>query len=338
MKKTILITGAAGMIGSNLSHYLIDNTDYEIVGLDDLSGGYHENLPLTNKRFHFHVGGIEEYELLRILFNFYNPSLVYHAAAYAAEGLSPFIRRFNYTNNLVGTANIVNECINHNVQRLVFFSSIAVYGHGPLYGPGPFKEFHIPQPIDPYGIAKYAAEMDIKVAAEQHGLDYVIVRPFNVYGERQNIWDKYRNVLGIWMHNYLNNKPIQIYGDGEQQRSFTYVQDIMRPLERLGIEDEFSKEIFNIGSSVPYTLNELAKIFKVTVGDCQIEYLPARHEVKKAVCSVEKYQTSLENKWTSLQAGMATMWEWVQAQPLRGYGKGPVHEITKGIYDHWKTK
>lgn len=345
MSKTILITGAAGMIGSNLVHHLLETTDHRIIGIDNLSGGYWENLPPHTSEYYpnlkddswrlmFQVRGVGED--LSILFAKYQPDIVYHCAAYAAEGLSPFIRKFNYTNNVVGTANIVNNCIEYGVKRLVFFSSIAVYGHGPLFGPGPFKEFHVPQPIDPYGVAKYACELDIKVAAEQHDLDYVIVRPFNVYGERQNIWDPYRNVLGIWMYNYLNNKPIQIYGDGEQQRSFTYVQDIMEPLRELGENPAHFRETFNIGSSVPYTLNELAKIFQATVGKCDIEYLPARHEVKKAICSVDKYQDRLESRRTTLQAGMHAMWEWVKAQPPRERAEGPRHEITKGVYEHWK--
>lgn len=343
MSKTILITGAAGMVGSNLVHYFLANTDYMVIGIDDLSGGYLENLswntdgsPLSKFRLYKEDLSRKDVEWV---FDTWEPDVVYHAAAYAAEGLSPFIRRFNYTNNLVGTANIVNNCIEYDVERLIFFSSIAVYGNGPIYHDNtPFKEFHIPQPIDPYGVAKYAAELDIQIAGEQHGLDYAIVRPFNVYGERQNIYDPYRNVLGIWMYNYLNGKPIQIYGDGEQQRSFTYVQDIMRPLHRLGTEREFSKSVFNIGSSIPYTLNELVEIFQVTVGPCKIEYLPARHEVKKAVCSVEKYQQRLENKWTSLQAGMSAMWDWVKAQPPRQPKPSPAYEIEKGMYDHWKIK
>lgn len=336
MTKTILITGAAGMIGSNLVHHLLKTTDYNIVGLDDMSGGYHENLPLENRRLNFHVGGVEDYKLTRAIFRNYRPNIVYHAAAYAAEGLSPFIRTFNYTNNLVGTANIVNQCIDYDVERLVFFSSIAVYGN---LTP-PFKETDIPCPIDPYGVAKYAAEMDIRIAGEQHGLDYAIVRPFNVYGERQNIWDKYRNVLGIWIYNYLADvpKPIKIYGDGEQQRSFTYVQDIMKPLKRLGTEPQFSKEIINIGNSISYTLNELAHIFQVVIGKrLEIEYLPARHEVKSAICAVDKY-SDMGTISTPLLAGIIKMWEWARAEPMRQLKESPIYEVTKGMYEHWKIK
>ena len=127
-------------------------------------------------------------------------------AAYAAEGLNPFIRKFNYENNLLATANIINECINNNVKRLVFTSTMAVYGYGD--NNPPFGEEVVPAPIDPYGIAKYGCELDIQVAGDQHGLDWCIIRPHNVYGINQNLWDKYRNVLGIWMYQKINNIPM----------------------------------------------------------------------------------------------------------------------------------
>src|SRR5690606_11980832 len=122
------------------------------------------------------------------VFELYNIEYVYHFAAYAAEGLSPFIRQYNYTNNLVSTANIVNKCIEFSVKRLIFTSSMAVYGAG---NP-PFNESDATAPIDPYGVAKLACEMDIRIAGDQHGLDWCIIRPHNVYGDNQNIWDRYR--------------------------------------------------------------------------------------------------------------------------------------------------
>ena len=154
--------------------------------------------------------------VLANIFKNSKPDYVFHFAAYAAEGLSPFIRTYNYDNNLKATAAIVNECIKHDVKRLVFTSTLAVYGYG--YG-GIFDEKQTPKPIDPYGVAKYACEMDIQIAGEQHGLDWCIIRPHNVYGIKQNIWDKYRNVLGIWMYQHLNGEPMTIFGDGEIGRA-----------------------------------------------------------------------------------------------------------------------
>jgi len=333
--KTILVTGAAGMIGSNLVHALLRETDHKVIGLDDFSGGSDFNLPDEGDRFKLYIGDICDSRVLSNIFmNSKRIDIIYHAAAYAAEGLSPFIRRFNYTNNLVGTASIVNSCIEHEVEKLVFFSSIAVYGKP--WGDFPFKENDILCPVDPYGIAKYACEMDIRVAGEQHGLDWVIVRPFNVYGERQNITDKYRNVFGIWFYNYLNKLPLQIYGDGNQKRSFTYVKDIMYPLIALGELPECSRQIYNLGNDHSYTINEALLIFQKVVGPCEVQHLPPRHEVKNAVCNTDKVSRFDFLEHTSLETGLLNMWEWIQKYPIPTRRVDMPYEITNGLYENWK--
>ena len=202
----ILITGVAGLLGSRLADWIIENKpDVEVWGIDDLSGGYKENV---NSKVKFITNNlVKDTDLLSHVFETEKFDYVFHFAAYAAEGLSPFIRTFNYDNNLRATAFIVNECIKHSVKRLVFTSTLAVYGHGEG---GRFDENQVPKPIDPYGVAKYGCEMDIQIAGEQHGLDWCIIRPHNVYGVKQNIWDKYRNVLGIWMFQYLNGIQLNI--------------------------------------------------------------------------------------------------------------------------------
>ena len=172
----VLITGVAGLLGSRLADWIIENKpEVEVIGVDDLSGGYEENI---NPKVKFWQMNLTEHPIENI-FESHDIDYVFHFAAYAAEGLSPFIRCYNYDNNLKSTAKIVNECIKHNVKRLVFTSSLAVYGHGEG---GIFDEEQQQSPIDPYGVAKYACEMDIKIANEQHGLDYCIIRPHNVYG------------------------------------------------------------------------------------------------------------------------------------------------------------
>ena len=194
----ILITGVAGLLGSRLADWIIENKpEVEVIGIDDLSGGYLENV---NSKVNFWQMNLVDHPIDNC-FQLHQFDYVFHFAAYAAEGLSPFIRQYNYNNNLVATARIVNNCIKYDVKRLIFTSTLAVYGHG--YG-GIFDETQVPKPIDPYGVAKYACEMDIQIAGEQHGLDYCIIRPHNVYGRKQNIWDKYRNVLGIWMYQHMN--------------------------------------------------------------------------------------------------------------------------------------
>jgi UDP-glucose 4-epimerase len=181
MKVNILITGVAGLLGSRFADWITENkSEIQIIGVDDLSGGYIENI---NEKIEFHQININD-EKFKNIFEMHKIDYVFHFAAYAAEGLSPFIRKYNYENNLLATAQIVNQCIKHDVKRLIFTSTLAVYGHGNY---GIFDEEQIPKPIDPYGVAKYACEMDIQIAGEQHGLDWCIIRPHNVYGIKQNI-------------------------------------------------------------------------------------------------------------------------------------------------------
>ena len=232
----IVITGVAGLLGSRFADWIIENTSNSVIGIDNLSGGYIENV---NPSAAFYKRDLVTDDISDI-FEKKQVDLVYHFAAYAAEGLSPFIRKYNYSNNLVATANVINSCINYRVKRLIFTSSMAVYGHGKP----PFDEGDLLKPIDPYGIAKMACEKDIQVAGEQHGLDWSIIRPHNVYGIKQNIWDRYRNVLGIWMYQYLNGEPMTIFGNGEQTRAFTFIDDVLEPMWKVGIQDNCSKEMF----------------------------------------------------------------------------------------------
>ena len=304
MSKTILITGVAGLLGSRLADWIVENhPDYKIIGIDDLSGGYIENINPSVLLFKKDLVK----DSLEDIFEQHQPDYVFHFAAYAAEGLSPFIRCFNYDNNLKATAAIVNECIRTNVKRLVFTSSLAVYGHG--YG-GIFDEKQTPKPIDPYGVAKYACEMDIQIAGEQHGLDWCIIRPHNVYGIKQNIWDKYRNVLGIWMYQYLNNEPITIFGDGEQTRAFSYIDDSLEPLWNAAMVKKASKQIINLGGVKEYSINEAAQALSNILKDVNITYLEARHEVKHSIPTFIKSEEILgyEHK-TDLDEGLKQMWD-----------------------------
>jgi UDP-glucose 4-epimerase len=330
--KTILITGVAGLLGSRLADWLIENTNHNIVGVDDLSGGYVDNI---HNQVEFHQFDLADDGRLEKLFEFANIDVVYHLAAYAAEGLSPFMRSFNYKNNLMSTSKVINVCINYEIERLVFTSTMAVYGHGKP----PFDEKDTPTPIDPYGIAKYACEMDIQVAGEQHGLDWCIIRPHNVYGEKQNIWDRYRNVLGIWMYQYMNDESMTIFGDGEQKRAFSYMGDCLEPLYKAGFDDRASKEIINLGSSKFYTINEANEILMEVVNGGIPIYLEPRHEVKNAHPTWEKSMELLdyEDK-TDLKNGLYNMWSWAQEQPNRQRKHWEIYEVERGIYDFWKNK
>ena len=327
----ILITGVAGLIGSRLADYIIENEpDVHIVGIDDLSGGYIENVNPKVELWQMNLinGNISE------CFERHNFDYVYHLAAYAAEGLSPFIRSYNYQNNLVATSRIINECIVHDVKRLIFTSTMAVYGHG---NGEIFDETQVPCPVDPYGIAKYACEMDIKVAGEQHGLDWCIVRPHNVYGIKQNIWDKYRNVLGIWMYQHMNGEPMTIFGDGTQKRAFSYVDDCLEPLWKTSQQDNCSKQIINLGGTVHYTINEANEILKNVIKGGETIYKEQRHEVKNAVPTWQKSVDLLNYRDdTNLHNGLVKMWKWAQKQPNRERFVWENYEISKGIYEFWK--
>ena len=332
MSKTVLITGVAGLLGSRLADWIVENKpEYKIVGIDDLSGGYEINVHPKVDLWEIDLAK----HSIDTCFSKNKFDYVFHFAAYAAEGLSPFIRCFNYDNNLKVTAHIVNECIKTDVKRLVFTSTLAVYGHG--YG-GIFDETQQQAPIDPYGVAKYACEMDIQIANEQHGLDYCIIRPHNVYGVKQNIWDKYRNVLGIWMYQYLNNEPMTIFGDGEQTRAFSFIDDILEPLWNSATRDEASKQIINLGGVEEISIKDAADALRTVIGTKdEFRYLEARHEVKHSIPTFQKSIDLLDFKsTTTLHNGLEKMWVWAKNQPMRKRFVWDKYELDKGIYSFWK--
>jgi UDP-glucose 4-epimerase len=327
----VLITGVAGLLGARLADWLIETKeDVVVCGIDDLSGGYSENV---NPQVLFYKMNLTEHPIEEV-FKTFKPDYVFHFAAYAAEGLSPFIREYNYVNNLQATAAIVNQCIKHDVKRLVFTSTLAVYGHG--YG-GVFDETQIPKPIDPYGVAKYGCEMDIQIAGEQHGLDWTIIRPHNVYGVKQNIWDKYRNVLGIWMYQHLNGEPMTIFGDGEQTRAFSFIDDSIEPLWNAAIRPEASKQIINLGGIEEISIKYASEVLREVIGEGEVIHLEGRHEVKH---SIPTFQKSIDilgfEHQTNLKEGLVQMWEWVKEQPMRERFVWPSYELDKGIYSYWK--
>jgi UDP-glucose 4-epimerase len=327
----IFVTGCAGLLGANYTRHLLAN-GHEVVGIDDLSGGYKAFLP-KGEKFTFAKFDLERRKKVVELFEEHKPDILLHFAAYAAEGLSPFIRNFNYRNNLICSANLINECIAHDT-KFIFTSSMAVYGEQEP----PFTEDKRPQPIDPYGIAKYAVECDLKLAHEQFGLRYNIVRPHNVLGIYQNIWDKYRNVIGIFIRKTLNGEPILVYGDGEQTRAFSDIKYYMEPFDKL--LTDYDGEIFNIGADKHFTLNEVAQAVQ-SIGkkygyEVPIEHGEPRHEVKHAYCDHTKAKTMLDFKdETNLDELIESMFVWAMKQPNRKVKKME-YEVTKDIYEYWK--
>lgn len=333
-KGIILVTGVAGLLGSHFSTYLLDKK-YNVIGIDNLSGGYINFVDkrlIENKKFY--KIDLNDTKSLEKIFKKNDIDYVYHFAAYAAEGLSPFIRNFNYTNNLLCSVNVINNCIKYNIKKIIFTSSMAVYGKGKP----PFKENQTPQPEDPYGIAKYAVEMDLKQAYKHFNLRYSIIRPHNVIGVNQNIWDKYRNVIGIWIRESIAHKPINIYGDGKQKRAFSDIKYYLKPFELLMYN--FDGEIFNIGADQDFELNDIAKIVQKTANKLgyypEIKYLETRKEVKNAYCNHDKAKKVLKFKDnTNIEKTTEDMFKWAMKIDKKEVKKIK-YEIEKNIYSYWK--
>ena len=332
MGKKTLVTGGAGFIGSHVAEYLVGK-GFEVVVLDDLSGGFAENVPdLAN----FINGSITDEKLIKGLFEEHRFEFVYHLAAYAAEGLSHFIKRFNYNNNLIGSVNLINCSVNYGVKCFIFTSSIAVYGKNQV----PLTEEMVPVPEDPYGIAKLAVEQELKVSHEMFGLNYIIFRPHNVYGERQNIGDRYRNVVGIFMNQIMQGQPMTIFGDGEQTRAFTSIEDVGPVIADSPSNHQAMNQVFNIGADTPYTVNALAKIVDLAMGgNGEVKYLDTRNEVQHAFSSHERLEKVFGYKAKmSLEEGIGKMAKWAKAVGAKRSKLFGDIEIMKNLPKSWKDE
>lgn len=324
-----LVTGGAGFIGSHVADELL-MLGHSVVVLDDLSGGFVDNVPSGAT---FVKGSVLDHDLIDGLFERHHFSYVYHLAAYAAEGLSHFIKRFNYENNLIGSVNLINASVNYNVNCFVFTSSIAVYGAGQT----PMTEDMVPLPEDSYGIAKCTVERELKVSHDMYGLDYIIFRPHNVYGERQNIGDRYRNVVGIFMNQLLKGEPVSIFGDGEQKRAFTNIRDVA-PIIAASVDYPAARnEIFNIGADVPYTVNELARIVAEAMETkYEVVHLDPRKEVKIAFSDHSRSEHIFGNgPKLSLHEGIRQMASWVKKHGARESSIFDNIEISKNMPSSW---
>ncbi len=324
-----LVTGGAGFIGAHVTNELL-KMGHQVVVLDDLSGGFED---YVNPDAIFIKGSITNSKLVQEIFEQYKFNYVYHLAAYAAEGLSHFIRRFNYDNNLLGSINLINESIKYKVERFVFTSSIAVYG---ALTP-PMKEDMNPQPEDPYGVAKYAVELDLKTAHEMFGLNYTIFRPHNVYGEFQNIGDKYRNVVGIFMNQLMQGKSLSVFGDGKQTRAFSYIGDVAPYIAKCVNNPKTINEVYNIGADQDYTVLELAEAIQKAMGiEQDIRFLEARNEVVHAHADHSKAKQDFNiDSFISLEEGIKKMANWAEKVGSRKSSKFENIEITEKLPPFW---
>ncbi len=331
----ILITGGAGFMGSHLVKSVLNIAafaDYRLTVLDDLSGGFRENVPV-DPRVNVIVGSITDVDLVNQIFDERKFEYVFHLAAYAAEGLSHFIRRFNYTNNLIGSVNLINGAIKARTKCFVFTSSIAVYGAAQV----PMMEATVPRPEDPYGVSKYAVELDLHAAHEMFGLNYVIFRPHNVYGEYQNIGDRYRNVIGIFMNQILQGKPMTIFGNGEQQRSFSHVSEVVPVIAKAPLVERAINQVFNVGADQPYSVNSLAIHVAEAMGvKPEVTHLPPRNEVVAAYSDHSKCHDIFGLMTAvSLADGLRTMAVWVKTVGARKSLEFDNIEIRQNLPPSW---
>lgn len=336
----ILITGVAGHLGSRLAEWLLANVpEAQISGIDNLSSGYAENVPAGVEFWEQDVGQVHACRPRGL---FAEPfDYVFHFAAFAAECLSPFVRTYTIDNVWRSTSALISQVIGSGgCRRFVFTSSIAVYGES---GRAPFRELNVPRPHDPYGVAKLACEHDLRIAGDQHGLDYCILRPHNIYGRGQNLWDRHRNVFGIWMRAALEGQPLRIFGNGRQRRAFTAIDDILPCLWRAAIDARASRQVINLGGSQPTSIRAVAELVTGLVGAKAIEHVPNRHEVRDAWCSgVRSEQLLGYREETPLADGLAAMWAWAQEAwqryPERRTRREPFTlELTAGLPTVWAT-
>src|SRR3989344_7931268 len=305
-KNRVLVTGGAGFIGSHLVDRLIED-GHEVSVIDDLSGGYIENV---NKKAKFYNCDLRNKAKASKIIAEIKPELVYHLAANAAENKAQFSPIDITTRNYDTFLNTLVPAVNNGMKRMVVTSSIAVYG---AIKP-PFKESDKPEPEDLYGISKLAMEESLRILAKVHNFEYVITRPHNVYGPRQNMRDPYRNVVTLFMNAVLSGKPYYIYGDGEQRRCFSYIDDVVDALYKCGFES-ISGMIFNIGSDNDYSVNELSEeINKVTETKLKPIYISDRpQEVKVAVSDHTLAKKYLDYKDRTLfRQGITLTWEYAK--------------------------
>ncbi len=328
----VLVTGGAGFIGSHVADALITRAHHVVV-LDDLSGGFESNVPA---RASFVRASVTDAASINALFETESFDYVFHLAAYAAEGLSHFIKRFNYTNNVIGSVNLINAAVNTGVKGFVFTSSIAVYGGSPV---PPLTEDTVPHPDDSYGIAKFAVEQELEASRAMFGLDYVIFRPHNVYGPRQNVADRYRNVIGIFMNQILLGRPMTIFGDGSQTRAFSYIDDVAPAIaSAIDIKGAWN-QVFNVGADQPFSLTELAReVAHAMDVEPLVQHLPPRLEAAHAHSSHAKARAVFgESAQTTLQDGLREMAAWVRRHGPRETPRFEGIEIEKNLPAVWRN-
>ena len=309
----IFISGIAGFLGSHLADAFI-NDGHLVVGCDSLIGGELDNVPPDAEFYQYDC--CFRNSMLRIT---KGCDLVYHTAATAYEGLSVFSPHLITQNIVTGSVSLFSAAIENKVKRIIFCSSMARYGTNEI----PFREEFTPTPQDPYGIAKVAAENILKNLCEVHGVEYVIAVPHNIIGPRQKYDDPYRNVASIMINLMLQNRQPYIYGDGEQKRCFSYIDDDLFCLKEMATNKSVKNQIINIGPDEEFiTINTLAnKIANQLKFNLNPKYIKGRpQEVLEATCSADKARRLLNYKTkTKLDHGLKKMIDFIKEKGVKKF-------------------
>jgi len=329
-----MITGIAGFMGSHLADKFL-NKGYEVYGIDNLIGGYKENIPKGVTWWNLDLGNFDE-----IKDKFSGIDTVIHTACTAYEGLSVFSPSLVTRNTSHITTTVLSASIKSGVKKFVHMSSMARYGTQDVV---PFTEDMTPKPQDPYGIAKVASELLVKNLCETHGMKYVILVPHNIIGPRQKYDDPYRNVASIMINRMLQGKQPIIYGNGEQMRCFSFIQDVIDPLMIACETDFVNSQIINIGPDEEFiTVNELAKtIAKILKFNLDPIYMPGRpQEVFHANCSSDKARKLLNYKTkVSLKEGLTELVDWIMINGTKEFNYHlPIEFITESTPRTWTER
>jgi len=329
----VLITGVAGFLGSHLAEKLAD-MKHSVVGIDNMIGGYRDNVP---KNIEFHE--VDCCDLKKIKKIIKGVDVVYHCAATAHEGLSVFSPYEITKNNYLASISIFTAAVNEKVKRIIFCSSMARYGDQRT----PFTENMKPKPVDPYAISKVAAEEVLANLCELNGIEWVVAVPHNIIGPRQKYDDPFRNVISIMLNRMLQGKAPIIYGDGEQKRCFSYIDDCLTCMIPMLDQKNLNKQIINIGPDEEFvTINKVAEICSNTTGiNLKPIYKRDRpREVKHALCSSDKARKFLDYKTkTNLDVGIKKTYEYIKKRGVRTFDYNIELEITNELTpDTWKNK
>lgn len=287
---------------------------HKVAGNDNMIGGDSDNVPLEAEWSIIDCCDTEDLKDAMA-----GSEVVYHCAATAYEGLSVFSPATVTRNIVQASVSVFSAAIANKVKRIVHCSSMARYGKG---NP-PFKEEDPTMPEDPYGIGKVAAEQFLRNLCETHGVEYVIAVPHNIIGPRQKYDDPYRNVASIMINRCLQGRPPIIYGDGTQVRCFSYVDDCLSCLVKMGFDPDVVGEVINIGPDEnPISINHLAEIVSNQTGyNGGPMYVKARpQEVSVAVCSSNKARKLLNySTKTNIIEGIAHMVNYIRRRKPRPF-------------------